>query len=369
MLEGYGGDIPFNEVSAKSNIGLDELLDTILLVADLHDFRAIKDRDALAVVLEAHKDPKKGPLATILIKTGTLEVGQDVTVGNSHGRIRKIENYLGKSIEEALPSTPVTIFGLTSVPQSNDILHTEKKPIDRKRRQLLSTLKPKSKLSAGNLSSKELISNIDKALGKKFSIVLKSDVQGTLEAITQILATIKSKEISLSIIRSGVGPISESDVQAALTNNATVYGFSVHPTAVANRMAESAQIEIKTFAVLYELVESIKQQMSDLLEPEIKRTNLGRLKVLAIFKNMKKGMVVGGKVTSGKLEKSQPLEITRDKEFVGKGQLVQLQHEKQDVEKVKEGLQCGITFEGKDKIEVGDTLICYKEEKIKRKIN
>lgn len=368
LLEGYGGDVPFNEISAKQNIGLDQLLDTILLVSELHNFVANPKRDAFGVVLEAHKDPQKGPLATVLIKTGTLKVGQDMIVGTVHGRVRKIEDYTGKSIDTAPPSIPVTIIGLSGVPQSNDVLQIKQHLLDRKKRHSSEELTANGPIRAGSMSSQQLISNIDEAFGKKYFIIIKSDVRGTLEAIKQILDTIKSNEVSLSIIGEGVGPITETDIQAAQTNNATIYGFNVFPTSVANRLAENAGISIKTFKVIYEFVEHVKNEMSELLDPEIKRIDLGRLKVLALFKNLKKGMVVGGKVINGKIVKGEHLEITREKDLVGSGVITQLQQNKQDAAEVKEGLECGISFEGKEKIQAGDILLCYKEEKIKRKI-
>ena len=368
MLEGYGGEIPVNEISAKNNTGLDDLLETVLLVADVHNFKANSKRAAFGVVLEAHKDPNRGPVATILIKTGSLKVGQDVTVGGINGKIRCIQDYAGNSIDEAPPSMPVTIIGLPDVPQSNDVLQALDSKMDRKRAKLIKSSQQSGPQSAGVMSSQDFIKNIDEALMKKYSIVLKTDVQGSLEAINQILATIKSDEVHLEILRQGVGPITETDVQAAQNVQATIYGFNINPTSVANRQAESANVKIKTYNVIYELVEDVKKQMSDLLDPEIKRTDTGRLKVLALFKNLKKGMIFGGKVLQGKLIKGNKLEILREKQSVGTGILVQLQQNKQEVKEVKEGLECGITYEGKEKIEVGDTIICYKEEEIKRKI-
>lgn len=368
LVEGYGGDIPINEISAKENIGLDDLLDTILLVAEVHEFQANTERGALGVVLEAHKDPQKGAVATIIIKTGILKVGQDITIGSINGRVRKIEDYTGKTIKSAPPSMPVTLIGLPDVPNSSDVLQVQDVQLDRKKRKLLARQGASISKGAVAHSSQELIQNIDAALMKKFSIIIKSDVKGTLEAIRQILSTIPSNEISLDILYAGVGPITETDIQAAQTGNAAVYGFNVNPTPIASRFAEDNKVNVKSFSVIYELVEEVKEQMSELLDPEIKRIDLGRLKVLAVFKNLKKGIVVGGKVMNGKLVKGESLEILRDKEFQGVGKLIQLQQNKQDVAEVKEGLECGITFEGKEKIFAGDTLLCYKEEKIKRKL-
>lgn len=369
LLEGYGGKIPFNEISAKNNTGLDELLDTLLLVSEIGEFKANSERDALGIILEAHKDPKKGPLATVLIKTGTLKIGQDVIVGNISGKVRKIEDCIGRSIKTAPPSSPVTIIGLSDIPKSNDILHVEKD--HKKMKEHMKSISDGSNLStlgSGDMSSKQLIKTIDNTKKDKLPIILKVDVNGTLEAITQILEAIESDEISTDIIKQLTGPITESDVKEAHSAGAIIYGFSVTPTAVANRIAKELGVEIKTFSVIYELVEDVKNEMSNFLEPEIKRTDLGKLKVLAIFKTTKKQMIVGGKVSSGKLVKGQNLEITRKGKIIGLGKLVQLQQDKNDVDEVKEGFECGVTFEGKEKIEVGDAVNCFQEEEIKRKI-
>ncbi len=368
LVEGYGGDIPLNEISAKESIGLDELLETILLVSEVQSFKANENRGALGVVLEAHKDPQKGAVATVLIKTGTLKIGQDITIGGINGRVRKIEDYSGKSIKSASPSMPVTLIGLPDVPNSSDVLQVQDKQLDRRKKKLLARQSYTVARGAVASNSQDLIRNIDAALMKKFSIVIKSDVKGTLEAIIQILKTIPSNEVTLDILYAGVGPITETDVQSAQTGSAAIYGFNVSPTSIANRFAEDSKVPIKSYNVIYELVEDVKEQMSELLDPEIKRVDLGRLKVLAVFKNLKKGMVVGGKVMNGKLIKGNFLEILRNKEIEGTGNLIQLQQNKQDVAEVKEGLECGITFEGKERIFPGDTILCYKEEQIKRKL-
>lgn len=368
LVEGYGGEIPFNEISAKNNIGLDDLLETILLVAEVDDFRADEKRNALGVVLEAHKDAQKGPVATVLIKTGTLKVGQDVLVGNVAGRVRKIEDYNGKSINAALPSMPISIIGLTDVPQSNDIIQVEEtRAFARQKAKNIISSNARSG-SAGQMTSKQLIQNIDDTKTKKLTILLKSDVQGSLEAIHQIIDSIGNEEVRADIIREGVGAITESDIKVAQSANARIYGFNVNATSVASRMAQSAKITIKTFSVIYELVQDVKDNLSEMLEPEIRRTDLGKMKVLAIFKSTKQEMIVGGKVSQGKLEKGQKMELFRDKEIIGSGELTQLQHNKDDVHECKEGLECGIAFRGKEKIQVGDTLLCYKEEVIKRKL-
>ena len=368
LLEGYGGDVPYNEISAKNNVGLDELLETILLVAEVHNFSANKERTAFGTVLEAHKDPQKGPLATVVVQTGALKVGQNVLVGDITGRIRKIEDYAGNSLQEALPSLPVTIIGLSGVPESSDVLQIQEEVSSKKQQKIIRRREAEKMVHSSGMSSSELIQNIDVALMKKYSVILKADAKGSLEAIKQILETIKSDEVRLNIFSEGIGSITETDIYSAQTNGANVYGFSVMPTTIANQVVQKTGVSVKTFNIIYELIEDIKSEMSELLDPEIKRTDLGKLKILAIFKNMKTGMVVGGKVTTGKIVKGEKLEVVRDKEVIGSGKLVQLQQDKKEVKEVKEGRECGITFEGKEKVQEGDVIVCYREEEIKRKI-
>ncbi len=368
LVEGYGGDIPVNEISAKNNTGLDELLDTVLLVAEFYKFSANKDRAAFGTVLEAHKDPQKGPLVTVIIQTGTLKVGQNVLVGDIPGKVRKIEDYAGNSIKEAGPSLPVTVIGLSGVPESNDVLQVQEDTTSKKQHKMVKKREAERLVASSKMSSSELIQNIDVALMKKYSVILKADAKGSLEAIKQILDTIKSDEVRLDILSEGVGSITETDIYSAQTDDAVVYGFNVLPSTVANQVIQKTGVIVKTFNIIYELIEDVKEGMSELLEPEIKRTNIGKLKVLAVFKNMKTGMVVGGKVTTGKIVKGEKLEIVRDKQVIGSGSLTQLQQDKQEAKEVKEGRECGITFEGKEKIQEGDVLVCYKEEEIKRKI-
>ncbi len=366
FLEGYGGEIPFCEISAKNNLGLDNLLDNILLLAELKNFKVNNKRNALGIVLESQKDSRRGILTTVLIKTGTLKIGQDVLVGNISGKIKRIEDYAGKSISSAPPSSPVSISGLEHIPHSHDILQVLDKELAKKRN-LINNLSPSSD-NRVKLSSKSLIKNIDDFNKTKFFIILKADTQGTLEALEQIIQTIPSDEIKAEIISHSTGSISESDIKKAQIAGCAVYGFGVAIESGAKSLAKNLSIPIKSFKIIYELVEDIKIEMSKLLSPEINEVELGKLKVLAVFKIAKNSTIAGGKVISGKMVKGENIKIFKGKEEIGKGVLSQLQHNKDDVSEVKEGLECGITFEGKGKIEVGDYLICFKEEKTLRKI-
>jgi len=356
VIEEWGGDVIAAEVSAKKGTGIEKLLEDILLINEVEDFKADFKRDGLAIILESHLDSKKGPVATALVKTGTLKVGQDIIAGSASGRIRKMEDFTGKNANIAEPSMPVTIMGFGNIPKVNDVLQVVDKKISYKARNQHNGMTAKSKLDSEDDGT------------KKLKIVLKTDVQGSLEAIDQIISAIKSDEVSVQFISSGVGNITESDVKIAESAGATIFGFNVFSTPVANRLAEGAGIKIKTYKIIYELVEDAKKMLSDLLPVEIVRTDSGNLKILAIFKNGKKEMIVGGRVSSGKIFKGENIEVKRDGEIIGKGKLSNLQQNKENTQEVNQGNECGVTFEGSVKIKEGDTLVCYKEEENKRKL-
>lgn len=359
VIEEWGGDVISSEISAKKGLGIESILENILLVAEVEDFKANFKRNGLAVVLESHLDSKKGPISTVLVKTGSLKVGQDIVAGNSSGRIRKMEDFSGKNIQIAVPSVPVTIMGFGTVPKVNDVLQVVSK-------KSFSAIK-----NQGNEKSL-LKTKINQDLGgddtKKLKIVLKADVQGSLEAIEQILSTIKSEEVAIQYVGTGVGNITESDVKVAESAKSSIFGFSVLITPVAKRLAENAGVEIKTYNIIYELVEDIKKKLSDLLPVEIERKDIGTLKVLAIFKNGKREMIIGGRVSDGKMIKGENIEVKRNGEIVGNGKMTNLQQNKNNTQEVNQGNECGLTFEGVTKIKEGDNLICYREEEKKRKL-
>ncbi|HAS00052.1 MAG: Translation initiation factor IF-2 [Candidatus Moranbacteria bacterium GW2011_GWC2_37_73] len=364
IIEQWGGDVMAAEISAKQNIGIDDLLENILLVAEVEDFKADDKRDGFAIVLESNLDPQKGPVATILVKTGTLKVGQDVTAGTAYGRIRKIEDFTGRNLLTAGPSTPVTLMGLNSTPNTNDVLQV----VSGK-----SIARLKSKEFSGGLierkekvTSQKLMRIMEEDKIQKLNIVLKADVQGSLEAIEQIISTIKTDEVIINIVESEVGNITESDVKVSAPSQAVIFGFNVETTPVAKRLAEGSEVKIKTFKIIYELVEEVKKMVIDMLPPEIVRTDLGMVNVLAIFKTGKRDMIVGGRVTDGKITKGAQIEIRRDGEIIGKGKLEQLQQDKKVTAEVGKGNECGIVFEGDTKIKAGDTLLAFTEEEKKR---
>lgn len=364
LIEQWGGKYVCAEVSAKQNIGIDDLLESILLVAEVEDFKADDKRDALGIVLESHLDPNKGPVATILVKTGVLKVGQDVVVGKTYGRIRKIEDFMGRSLPQAGPSTPVSIMGLGGNPDTNDVLQVA----DGKTAARLKS-KALSDGSGGHkdrLTSQNMMKRIENEKMKKLNIILKADVQGSLEAIDQILSTIKSDEVAINYIETGVGSITESDVKIASPSKAIIFGFNAEPTSVAKRLAESNGVEIKTYKIIYELVEEIKKLLVEMLPMEIIRTDLGKMEVLAIFKTGKGEMIVGGKVLAGSILNKSQIEVVREDKVVGKGILLNLQQNKVPATEVEKGKECGLVFEGDAKIKEGDVLLSYNEESKKK---
>jgi translation initiation factor IF-2 len=364
IIEQWGGNVMSTEISAKQNIGIEDLLENILLAAEVEEFKADDKRDGFAIVLESNLDPQKGPVATVLVKTGTLKVGQDVTAGTAYGRIRKIEDFAGRNLLSAGPSTPVTLMGLNNTPNTNDVLQV----VSGK-----SIARLKSKEFSGGLierkekvTSQKLMRIMEEDKIQKLNLVLKADVQGSLEAIEQIISTIKTEEVIINIVESEVGNITESDVKVSAPSQAVIFGFNVETTPVAKRLAEGSEVKIKTFKIIYELVEEVKKMVIDMLPPEIVRTDHGMVNVLAIFKTGKHDMIVGGRVTDGKIIKGAQIEIRRDGEIVGKGKLEQLQQDKKVTPEVGKGNECGIVFTGATKIKEGDTLIAYTEEEKKR---
>ncbi|KKP82440.1 MAG: Translation initiation factor IF-2 [Candidatus Moranbacteria bacterium GW2011_GWF2_35_54] len=366
VIEEWGGNVIANEISAKKNLGIKELLDSILLVSEVLELKASRKNNGLGVVLESHLDPKSGPISTVLIKTGFLKVGQDIVIGKTFGRIKRMEDFTGKQIDVAGPSEPVVIMGINGTPEVNDIIQVAEKE---------TVLKMRSKGGFGSTvgrnvirSKKDLYQNLDNDQIKRLNVIIKADVPGSLEAIDQILSAIKSEEVILEYVNTGVGNITESDVKLAESTGAIIFGFSVTATTVAKRMAEKANVIIKSFNVIYELVEVIKNDMADLLPPEIVRTDFGRMKILAIFKNGKTDMIVGGKVIEGKIVKKSLLEVKREKEIIGKGVLENLEQNKKATEEVKSGNECGVTFAGGTKLMIDDVLYSYKEEEVRRKL-
>jgi len=360
--EEWGGQTPMVGVSAKNGQNIDELLEMILLVADLKELKADPNLPATGVVIESHMQAGRGPIATILIQEGTLHLGEPLVIGQTYGKVRIMENYLGKKIIEAGPSTPVRIAGLQDSPNFGDRVIAVS---DEKTAKELTKTKS---ITRKVLSITELSQDIKEGKIKELKIVLKADVAGSLEAIKNSLKNLATTEVKINIIHEGVGDISESDINMAAASKAIVIGFRVKADADVMNLARRENIKISIYEIIYQLLDDLTAALSGLLEPEIIEVELGRLSVLAVFRTTKNEQIVGGKVTSGKIENGGDIRIVRDKDTIGEGKIISLQQNKKDVSEVSENFECGLRLATPTKILVGDSLECYKKEERTRKL-
>ncbi|MEK7097254.1 MAG: translation initiation factor IF-2 [Patescibacteria group bacterium] len=359
--EDWGGKTICAPVSAKDGKGVEELLDMVLLTADLEpeNLKANPNAPAIGSVIESHINKGEGPVATILIQNGTLRVGDQLVYDNNiYGKVRALRNYKGENIEEAGPSTPAKIIGLKLAPSVGDILAVgDGEKMKMKNIKGVASHRPSVAKEAGE----------DENV-KKVNVIIKSDVLGSAEAIEESLEKINTGEVKVKIIHRGLGNVSDSDITRAEATGAQILGFNVKTTPQIERLARDKNIAIKKFSIIYDLINDIKAQMQALVAPEIKKVDLGRLKVLAIFRTEHKSQILGGKVLEGKVEADSFITVVRDKEFVAQGKLTKLQSGKQDVKIVEQDQECGIKYEGDPVIEIGDILEFYKEEKVYKKI-
>ncbi|MDD5291392.1 MAG: translation initiation factor IF-2 [Patescibacteria group bacterium] len=362
--EDWGGKIICAPVSAKTGQGVEDLLDMILLVADMEagHMKANPDSAAAGTVVESHVDKGAGPVATILIQNGTLRVGDSLCFNNNaYGKVRALKNYKGENITEAGPSNPVRVLGLKISPAVGDILEVG----EGERIKNIHSLE--SKVRRGKTNVIQQAENGDDRV-KKVNLVIKSDVLGSAEAIEESLAKISRENIKVKIISKGLGNITEGDVKKAEDSGAQVIGFNVKvPPAIENLIREK-DIKVNVFKIIYDLIDYVKEEMEKLVEPEIKRVDLGRLKVLAVFRTDPGNQIVGGKVLSGRIETDSSAEVVRAGEVVEKGKVVRLQLNKKNIDSAEENQECGLQYEGKPIIKEGDILQFYKMEEIKEKI-
>ncbi len=363
QAEDWGGKTIMTPVSAITGEGMDTLLDMILLVAEMENLEANPNRDAVATVIESHLDKNLGPVATVLINTGTLEIMDNVVVGTSYGRIKVMKDHTGKNMKKAGPAKPVLVAGLSKTPQSGDVLQVVKdEKTARMRATQLETLHNNAKIQ-GISPGKDIIARIASGKLKTLKIVLKADTKGSLEAINQSLNKIKDKEVAIKIIHSGVGNINDSDVMMASASGGLVVGFHVKVPSQVESTAEREQVEILQYKIIYKLIDDIKKLLSGLLEPEIIDVDLGKVDVKKIFYSGKKQMIIGCKVTNGRIESKAKARILRDDEVVGEFQIESLRKVDETVKEVKEGNECGIKISHKIDVQEGDILDIYKQEK------
>ncbi len=368
ISEAWGGDTVMVEISAKKNQNIDKLLDSLILVSELHEatIKANPNRPAAGTVIEARVDKGEGAVVTILVQTGTLKLNDQLIVnGEIYGKVRALKNYRGESIQAAGPSTPVRILGFKIAPQVGDVLDLSKAGS-------ATQVDVRSKYTQQTGAEKSLAPSTadttDEDSKKTLNVIIKADTLGSLEAIIGSLQRIKNDEASVKVVGKGLGNIMADDVTLASTTGATICAFHVTTTPVAFEMIHKTQVEYKEFKVIYDLFDEIKDELEKMLNPELITTELGNLKVLAIFRSDKNSMIVGGRVESGKLLKDAKVRVKRNKEIIGTGKFSALQSGKQSVNELHEGHEGGVQFDGKIKIEVGDVLEAYKEEKKEKKL-
>ncbi len=372
LTEEWGGDTVCVEVSAKKRINIDDLLEMILLVADMQNLKANPRRRAVGTVIEADKTGKSGAVATVLIQTGTLHLGDDFSIGTTYGKVRAMRDYQQREIQEAGPATPVRLIGLKDVPRVGDIMevHPEAKDArsEGERRRKLEELK--SRRGYGRFGLSEMADAITKGKMKKLNVVLKADVGGTLEAISSSLEKLHSQEVYVEILHKAVGNISETDVMMAKASRAVVVGFNVKADSRVADTAKKEGIQIKIYNIIYELIDDLKNVLEGLIEPEEVEIKMATLKVLAVFRHGKKEMIFGGKVLNGKIERIGDVyvRLVRDKKEVSRGQMKELQCEKKNVDEVSKGKEAGLRVEDISEVKEGDLVEIFRLELHKKKI-
>ena len=370
QVESLGGDVVDVEVSAKNKTNLDKLLEMIALQAELLDLKTNAERPAEGTVIEAKLDRGRGPVATVLVQRGTLRIGDIIVAGAEMGRVRALINDQGETIDEAGPSVPVEVLGFNGPPEAGDRLAVVEN--EARARQVTSyRAHQKRENAAASISGmrgslEQMMSQLKTAGRKEFPLIVKADVQGSLEAILGSLEKLGTEEVAARILHAGVGGISESDVTLAEGFNAAIIGFSVRANKEAAAAAKRNGIEIRYYNIIYDLVDDIKKAMSGLLPPTLRETMLGNAQILEVFNISKVGKVAGCRVTDGTVERGANVRLIRDNVVVHEGKLSTLKRFKDEVKEVQSGQECGMAFENYGDMRVGDVIECYRVETIQR---
>ncbi len=366
VIEEWGGDTVCVPVSAKMKQGVSELLENILVVAEMLELKANPNRPATGAVIEAGMDKTKGPLATVLVQSGTLKPGDPVVVGDTWGKVKAMFNDAGKRIKKAEPATPVEILGLNSVPQVGDAFTVV--PNEREARDLVQKRQQEKQQGllrpAKSLSLDDLFAQLQEEQAKELSLVLKTDVQGSIEPIKNSLERLETEEIKVKIIHSGSGVITEGDVMLAVASKGIVIGFNTAPTLGAQRLAELEGVDIRRYDVIYELIEDIERALRGMKEPSYVEVIEGHAEVRAVFPSGRYGKVGGVYVSDGKVSRDALVRVIRQKQILHQATLSSLRRFKDDVKEVAAGFECGIGIEGFNQFEIGDVIEFYRKERV-----
>jgi translation initiation factor IF-2 len=370
LVEDWGGKIQSQEISAKAGINVDELLEKVLLEAELLDLKANPNKEAIGTVIEAQLDKGKGFISTMLVEAGTMRVGDYLLAGSYSGKVKAMYDERGNKIKEAGPSTPVAVLGLDGAPQAGDRFHVfederEAKQIANKRAQLQ---REQSVRTQRHITLDEIGRRI--ALGdfKELNIILKGDVDGSVEALFGSLQKLSTEEIQVNIIHKGVGAITESDVLLASASDAIIIGFNVRPAGPARAVADREEIDVRTYSIIYDAINDVKDAMEGMLSPEMKEEITGNAEIREIFKVTKVGNIAGCMVTDGKIFRKSNIRIIRDGIVIHTGELDSLKRFKDDAKEVAKGYDCGMQIKNFNDIEIGDIIEAYHEVEVKKKL-
>jgi len=367
--EEWGGDTIFVPISAKSGEGIDNLLEMVLLLAEVNDIKANPDRPAEGVVIESKLDKGRGPVATVLVQKGTLKIGDYLLSGSSLCRVRAMNDHRGIRVELAYPSMPVEITGWSEVPEAGARVQVCDEKIAKEVINLrLSEKKMEEQRQSSRVSLDEFFKHIQEHELKELRLIIKGDVQGSVEALTQSLLRLSNDEVKVTVLHSGVGAITESDVMLASTSNAIIIGFNVRPESKARKYAEDEHIDVRLYRVIYEAIDEVKKAMAGLLEPEYREKFLGRASVKATFKVPNVGIVAGCYVNEGKFLRNAEMRVLRDGVIIYEGKLSSLKRFKDDVKEVVEGYECGMGIKDFNDIREGDIIEAYTIEEIPREL-
>ena len=368
VCEDWGGDTIMCPVSAKTGEGVDELLEMILLQADTMELRANPNRLGRGVIIEAKLDKARGPLATVLMQNGTLHVGDNIIAGLASGRVRALINDRGEKVKEAGPSTPVEIMGFDEVPSAGDEMQAVGD--DRLSRQVAEERKAKVKASReatmAKVSLENMFSNMESGKQTTLNLIIKADVQGSVEAVKQAMEKLSSYEVKVHVLHSAAGAITKDDVNLASAFNAIIIGFNIRPDASAREAAEREKVDVRLYTVIYKAIEDMELAMKGLLAPEYREVLLGHAEVRNVFKITGAGVIAGCYVTDGKVQRNAQVRLLRDNVVVFEGKLSSLKHYKEDVKEMAAGFECGMSLEGHNDIKEGDVVECFIMEEIPR---
>ena len=369
----WGGDTEYVDVSARSGEGIDNLLETLLVVSELSDLKANPDARASGIIVESQLDPGRGPVATVLVQRGTMRVGDPMVAGAHWGKVRAMLDYNGSECESAGPGDPVEVLGFDGVPDAGEyVLVTEDDRTARQQAEERATRlknEAQARLSGRKVSFDDLFTEIQEGELKDLNLVLKADVSGSLEAFEDEIAKLPQKEVSVNIIHRAVGGINESDVMLASASDAVILGFNVRPVGDARAVAESEGVEIRTYSVIYNALDDLRGAMSGMLEPEEVAVDLGTAEVLQTFKASKVGTIAGCKVTSGKIVRNASARVVRDGSVIYETKVESLKRFKDDAREVTEGMECGLTLENFQDVKEGDVIEAFETREVERELS